>query len=150
MYDLSRNFLSQVDVDVLENPSNEITHDIFAIGSRPRRLKAFPEVDGFLSERVRSLKKSYSTYKGHLTRLYRELELAMSSPQNVDEVVEKKQSIEYVYGNLVRTYEMLLEMLSPVEQEVLSTKHVEEHQRRTKYLLNCSQWLMSVDQLSTR
>jgi hypothetical protein len=54
------------------------------------------DLDGVLSERLISLKRSYSCYKGYLTQLYSEMELAMSS-LNVAVAIDIKNRIQDIF-----------------------------------------------------
>ena len=115
--------------------------------TRSRGISALPDIEGVLSERIRSLKRSYSAHKGRLTRLYGELERAMSSLDNA--AVQWKRNEESGYDNVTQMYERLMEMLSPAEQEDLREAYAAEGIRRNKYLLKYGQWLVSMGNPTT-
>ena len=112
----------------------------------PRRSRtvSVPYVDGTSSEKLISLKRSYSSYKGHLTRIYNELELAMSS-SDMHLVEAKRNILEATFDKLVETYNKLMQLMDVHERETFTGGHVHEIQRRNAFLFKYGQWMTTVN-----
>ena len=106
------------------------------------------DLDGVLQERQVSLKRSYSGYKGYLTRMYNEMESAMIS-SNVVAAMEGKKRIEETYGKFIDTYERLIQIIPMEQQEEYVRDQVYEVERQNKYLLSYQEWLFSINAASS-
>ena len=88
--------------------------------------------EAVVNERLNSLKKTVSTYRGHLTRCYRELRELMSDPSKYTEINSKRRMLDGVFESYKEASD---------EKKFVQDQRASELSRYIEFVKLYSEWL---------
>ena len=104
------------------------------------------------SDRKQSLKVSRSGYKGHLTRLYRDIEALLVSRGNYKLVEDKLRNLNSAFANYEQAHSAYIECIDdPEELQVASVTYEAELKKKQEFNDHVLEWLNNaqIDELSS-
>ena len=112
-------------------------------------IRSNQDQDGVLNEKLNQLKNTLSTYRGHLTRTYREIKELMSDGTRIDEANTKRDALDDIYASYNEASLKYYDLLTREEdKQFVQSLREEEKRRYLEFVQLYVRWLRNLNLLS--